>query len=168
MDRQFVSLPVMLVCVLALSAPQLAAADGASGNTLVGVWEVGIFPFQSLCDAPPSDFTGAAAVDISVINRDGTMSNSDSLFGTGHGLWRRVAKMKHAMKFKTPVLTRPVLGVPEGIILTVETDLTLTTGGMAACGTFEGFFVPDHPFFGGFFAGTVIFKRVVLELSEND
>lgn len=166
MDRPIVSLPFMLVCVFVLAGPQAAAADGAPGNTLVGVWEVSIYPFASFCETPPGELPDPAAVDISVVNRDGTVSNSDSLFGTGHGLWRRLANMKHEMRFKTPVLARPALGVPEGIILTVDTDLTLTTGGIEACGTFEGFFVPAHPFFGEFFAGTVIFKRVVLSGPE--
>lgn len=162
MDKPIVSLPVLLVGLLVLAGPQAAVADGAPGNTLVGVWEVGIFPFQSLCDAPPSDFDGAAAVDISVINRDGTMSNSDSTFGTGHGLWRRLADMNHELILKTPVLWRPMLGIPEDIILTVETRLTLAKRGMEACGTFNGFFEPAHPVFGPFFQGTVIFKRVSL------
>ena len=168
MDKPIVSLPVLLVGILVLAGPQAAVADGAPGNTLVGVWEVGIFPFQNLCDAQPGDFSGAAAVDISVINRDGTMSNSDSTFGTGHGLWRRVANMNHELLLKTPVLGDPMLGQPVDIILTVETKLTLAKGGMTACGTFNGFFDPAHPVFGPFFQGTVIFKRVVLELSESD
>lgn len=162
MDKPIVSLPVLLVGLLVLAGSQAAVADRAPGNTLVGVWEVGIFPFQSLCDAPPSDFDGAAAVDISVINRDGTMSNSDSTFGTGHGLWRRLADMNHELLLKTPVMWRPLLGIPEDIILTVNTRLTLAERGMEACGTFNGFFEPAHPAFGPFFEGTVIFRRVAL------
>ena len=53
MDKPIVSLPVLLVGILVLAGPQAAVADGAPGNTLVGVWEVGIFPFQSLCGAQP-------------------------------------------------------------------------------------------------------------------
>lgn len=162
MLKQIVSLHGLSVFLFALAGPQVAVADGAPGDTLVGVWEVGVYPAAILCENPPGDFSDAAAVDITVVNRDGTVSNSDSFFGTGHGLWRRLTNMKHEMKFKTPVLARPVLGIPDNIILTVETDLTLATRGMEACGTFEGFFVPAHPVFGEYFFGTVIFRRVVL------
>ena len=166
MFRRIHSLPALLVFVFALAGGEAAVAGPAPGNTLVGVWEVSIYPFASLCEFPSGELGDPAAVDITVVNRDGTMSNSDSLFGTGHGLWRRVANMEHELKLKVPVAARPLLGIPEGIMLTLDTDLTLRAGGTEACGLFAGTFVPAHPLFGDFFAGTVVFKRVTLNGAE--
>lgn len=167
MINRTVLLLAILVFIAALASPRAALADRDHGTTLVGAWEVSVYPFASLCGIPSSELGDPAAVDITVVGRDGTVSNSDSFFGTGHGIWRRLEGKTHEMKFKTPILARPLLGIGDNILLTVKTtNLVLATGGMEACGAFEGFFVPAHPLFGDYFAGTVVFKRFVLSGNE--
>lgn len=152
MLRQNHSLARIVVLVFALAGSQVAVAEGDSGRRLVGTWIVDINSPM----LPP-------ATDITVVNRDGTLSNSDSLLGTGHGIWRQLGNSTFEMKFITPVLavlnTTGTAFFP-GVTLTITTkDLTLEQGGMAASGTFEADLEPDQPNFPDF-EGEIRFTRM--------
>ncbi len=114
------------LALLILAGPQPALAD-EPGRTLVGTWEVLISNSQGL---PP-------ALDLSTVNRDGTMTNSDSLFGTGHGVWKRAGSGQFRMKFRTPILATAsgppfFFPFPLGSILTVTATATVAEDGMTA------------------------------------
>ena len=130
-----------------------ATADYQSGKTLVGSWEVLITNEQGL---PP-------AVDITVVNRDGTMSNSDGIFGTGHGVWKRVGASQFAFKFKTPILAINILNYPPGSILTVAGTLTVDKGGATASGPYNAVILDavGNLLFG--FDGRVFFTRISID-----
>ena len=130
-----------------------ATADDKSGKTLVGSWEVLVTNEQGL---PP-------AVDITVVNRDGTMSNSDGIFGTGHGVWKHVGASQFAFKFKTPILANNILGFPPGLMLTVSGTMTVDKGGATASGPYNAVVLDafGNFFFG--FDGRVFFTRISID-----
>ena len=122
MFRRLASLPVLLVFIVALAGPQAAFADRAPGKTLVGAWEVFIDsnePPAGPGEAPGDPDGVPDAFDITVINRDGTVSNSDPALGTGHGIWRRLGASQFEVKFKTPVPLVNALQQLPGTTLTV-------------------------------------------------
>jgi len=131
---------------------QDAVADDQPGKTLVGSWVVHVANNLGL---PP-------AVDLTTVNRDGTMTNSDPQFGTGHGVWKRVGDSNFAIKFKTPILLSSPLA-PPGSILTVTGTVTVEAGGKTASGPYEAV-VRDaagnilFPFF-----GMVNFARISID-----
>ena len=127
MFKRISSLVAFLVAVFTLAGTQVATADDSPGKTLVGAWEVLI---TNTIGLPP-------AVDVTVVNRDGTMSNSDALLGTGHGAWKRIGKSRFSYKFKTPVLLTNPFGFPPGSMLTVSGILTVDAGGMTASGPYD-------------------------------
>ena len=130
-----------------------ATADGRSGKTLVGSWEVLVTNEQGL---PP-------AVDITVVNRDGTMSNSDGIFGTGHGVWERVGASQFAFKFKTPILALNMFNFPPGSMLTVTGTMTVDKGGATASGPYTAVILDafGNSLFG--FDGRVFFTRISID-----
>jgi hypothetical protein len=153
MFRRIPSLFAISVFVVAAVGSPMAVADPAPGQTLVGTWIVNIFPDGPV---PP-------AADISVVNRDGTVSNSDSLLGTGHGIWRRLGDSTFEMKFITPVLALTGLAFPPGVTLTVTTgDLAVDQGGLTASGTFSADFEPDQATFPDF-TGSISFTRMTFD-----
>jgi hypothetical protein len=139
----------ILVIFIAAAGIQSAAADDQSGKTLVGSWTVLV---TSNLGLPP-------VTDLTTVNRDGTMTNSDAMFGTGHGVWKRVGDSQFAFKFMTPILLTAPLGTP-GSILTVTGTLTVDKGGATAFGPYEA--VVEHPAIGIelLFEGTVSFARI--------
>ena len=140
----------LLVMALALPGSQSALAEGQPGKTMVGSWVVTI----------NSDF-GPPAIDVTTVNRDGTMSNSDALFGTGHGVWRHAGASTFAFKFMTPILV--TAGFPPGAMLTVTGSATVNAGSMAASGPFQAT-VTDPSGFALFgFSGTVDFARISMD-----
>lgn len=142
----------ILAFFLVSAGLQLAVAEDQSGKTLTGSWMVTVNTNLGL---PP-------AVDITTVNRDGTMTNSDALFGTGHGVWKRVGNSAFAIKFMTPMLVTSQMA-PPGSILTVTGTVTVDTGGSAASGPYEAV-VRDA--FGNFvfaFSGIVDFSRITLD-----
>ena len=119
------------LALLILTGFQPALAD-EPGRTLVGSWEVFITNNQGL---PP-------ALDLATVNRDGTMTNSDSLFGTGHGAWKHAANGHFKMKFRTPILATAsgppfFFPFPPGSVLTVTATAMLAKDGMTAFGPYE-------------------------------
>ena len=144
------SIYALLVISLVLTGTTSAIADSQPGKTMVGSWVVTI----------NSDF-GPPAVDITTVNRDGTMSNSDALFGTGHGVWRHAGASTFAFKFMTPILV--TAGFPPGAMLTVTGSATVNKGGHDASGPFEAVVTvpPGVVFFG--FSGTVDFARISID-----
>ena len=142
---------IALFAVVALATgPRDAAANDQAGKTLVGSWMVTIM----------SDL-GPPVVDMTTVNRDGTMTNSDALFGTGHGVWKRAGASDFAFKFMTPLLV--TAGFPPGSMLTVTGTVTVGDGGADATGPFQA--VVRDPFgnviFG--FSGTVAFARIGID-----
>lgn len=123
------TLGCLVLYLLVLAGVQSALADDSPGRTLVGSWEVFITNEQGL---PPN-------LDMTTVNRDGTLTNSDSLFGTGHGAWKRAGDGQFQMTFRTPVLATaggPPLFVPIGSVLTVTATVTVDEGGMTAIGAY--------------------------------
>ena len=174
MFRRLAALPVPLIFIVALAGFQAAFADRAPGKTLVGAWEVLIDsnePPAGPGEAPGDPDGVPDAFDITVINRDGTVSNSDPALGTGHGIWRRLGASQFELKFKTPVPLVNALQQLPGTTLTVTTkDLTVHADGMTATGTFfvdvEPNFIPGDPVFGGQvpdFGGNITFVRMTFD-----
>jgi hypothetical protein len=148
----------ILVIFIAAAGIQSATADDQSGKTLVGSWTVLV---TSNLGLPP-------VTDLTTVNRDGTMTNSDAMFGTGHGVWKRVGKSQFEFKFMTPILLTaslvpPGSGFPPGSILTVTGTLAVDKGGATAFGPYEA--VVEHPAIGPVmsFAGTVAFARISID-----
>jgi hypothetical protein len=147
---KMLSIYALLTISLVLTGTTTATAEPQPGKTMVGSWVVTI----------NSDF-GPPAVDITTVNRDGTMSNSDALFGTGHGVWRHAGASTFAFKFMTPILV--TAGFPPGAMLTVTGTATVNDGGHDATGPFEAVVTipPGNVFFG--FSGTVDFARISID-----
>ena len=159
------SISAILVFVIALVVSQAALADRSPGKTLVGAWVVEIVPVGL-----------EPAVDITVIHKDGTVSNSDSKLGTGHGIWKRLGAKQESeeeggkvispstfqVRFKTPILEGNSLGIPGGFILTVTATVTLDQSGNAATGPFVTTIGPPG-FPGPGFVGEVRFARISLD-----
>ena len=146
----------MLVIFIAAAGVQDAVADDQSGKTLVGSWTVVV---TSNLGLPP-------VTDLTTVNRDGTMTNSDAMFGTGHGVWKRVGKSQFEFKFMTPILLTAALA-PPGSMLTVKGTLAVDKGGATAVGPYEA--VVEHPVIGLVlpFAGTVTFARISIDDTDD-
>lgn len=142
----------ILVIFIAAAGIQGAAADDQHGKTLVGSWTVLV---TSNLGLPP-------VTDLTTVNRDGTMTNSDAMFGTGHGVWKRVGASRFAFKFMTPILLTAPLA-PPGSMLTVSGILTVDQGGATAFGPYDA--VVENPAFGFVlpFEGTVSFARISID-----
>lgn len=161
MFRQLRSIAASSLALLILAGFQPAVAD-ESGRTLVGSWEVFITNNQGL---PP-------ALDLSTVNRDGTMTNSDSLFGTGHGVWKRAGNGSFKLKFRTPILATASgppfsFPFPPGSILTVTATAMVAEDGMTAYGPYQAIVhAPDGsggsvPVFG--FDGNIALTRITVD-----
>ena len=146
---------LLVIFIVAVGA-QDAAADDQSGKTLVGSWTVVV---TSNLGLPP-------VIDLTTVNRDGTMTNSDAMFGTGHGVWKRAGDSQFAFKFMTPILLTASLA-PPGSMLTVAGTLTVDKGGATAFGPYEA--VVEHPAIGLVlpFAGTVSFARISIDDTDD-
>jgi hypothetical protein len=153
-----------MLCLLALAGLQTAHADDAFGRTLVGSWEVFITNEQGL---PPN-------LDMTTVNRDGTLTNSDSIFGTGHGAWKRAGSGQFTMKFRTPILATASgppfsFPFPQGSILTISATVTVAEDGMSAFGPYQAVVdAPDPDGMGGYFPvfgfnGDVAFSRITVD-----
>lgn len=154
----------LMLCLLIVAGFQTALADDTFGRTLVGSWEVYITNEQGL---QPN-------VNMTTVNRDGTMTNSDSIFGTGHGAWKRTRNGQFTMKFRTPILATALgppflFPFPLGSVLTVESTVTVANDGLSAFGTYDAaVHVPDGqgsyvPFPVFEFNGTVAFSRITVD-----
>lgn len=162
MLKQFRSITTVGLTLLILAGFQPALADDTFGRTLVGSWDVLITNEQGL---PPN-------LDMTTVNKDGTMTNSDAIFGTGHGAWTRAGAGRFKMKFRTPILATAsgppfFFPFPPGSVLTVTATVMVAEDGMAAFGPYEavvhapngaGGFVP---IFG--FNGNVAFSRITVD-----
>jgi len=166
------ALSAFLAVVIALTGSQAALADRSPGKTLVGTWEVLVFAApdcENVSPLPPPDAV-PATVDISVVNRDGTVTNTDPVLGTGHGIWKRVSHSTFKMKFKTPVMFINIFDLLPTTTLTISVDnLTVARGGMTAIGTFEADIEPDksdNPFQSdafGDFCGQIVLNRMTFD-----
>ena len=166
------SVSAFLVFVIALAGSHSALADRSPGKTLVGTWEVLVFAAPDCENVSPLPPEGVppATVDISVINRDGTVTNTDPVLGTGHGIWKRVGHSTFRMKFRTPVMFINIFDLLPMTTLTINTDdLTVARGGMKAFGTFEADIEPDkedNPFQSdvfGDFCGQIVLNRMTFD-----
>ena len=140
----------LLATFLAVAGTPTALANAQPGKTMVGSWVVTI----------NSDF-GPPAIDITTVNRDGTMTNSDALFGTGHGVWKHAGASTFAFKFMTPILV--TAGFPPGAMLTVTGSATVNKGAMDASGPFEALVTDPSGFVIFGFSGTVDFARIAID-----
>lgn len=147
---KILTLPALIIFTLTLPGSPDALAEGQPGKTMVGSWVVTI----------SSDF-GPPAIDVTTVNRDGTMSNSDALFGTGHGVWTHAGASTFAFKFMTPILV--TAGFPPGAMLTVTGSATVNDGGMDASGPFQAVVTDPSGFVLFGFSGTVDFARISME-----
>ncbi len=80
-----------ILIVLGAMGPQAAFADHQK-RTIVGSWTVSGTP----------DF-GEPFENIGTFHRDGTVVNSDPVFGGGHGVWKRIGPRRYQVRFLTLV-----------------------------------------------------------------
>ena len=149
-------LALSFVFIFALGASP-ALAEDSPGRTLVGTWEVLI-----VSDVLPP------ARDVTVVNRDGSLSNSDAILGTGHGAWKRLGDTRFKTTFLTPVLATNPLGFPAGSMLTVTATVDVNVGGMSASGPFGAVIELTDPATGAEitlfeFNGVVFFTRITVD-----
>ncbi len=147
---------VLLVGLITALTGAAWADDGGpveqkSATTFVGSWVV-----SGVADGdvvPP--FT-----NVSTVNRDGSLINSDPDFGTGVGVWRRIGPNLFVGKFITMIPDDA--GFPPGASLTVESIVTVADGSGTASGPYLT--VIEHPNIGELlsFTGTVSFDRITL------
>lgn len=154
--RQVASFGVLFV-FLATGA-QIAAADDSSGRTLVGSWVVGV----TAPNTPVPFF-----VDVTTVNKDRTMLNTNAALGTGHGAWTRTGDSTFAIKFMTPVPLVNPFNAPPGSMLVVTGSVAVDTGGQTASGTYTATLIapPNTPLFG--FGGTIDFSRIVADNADD-
>lgn len=114
----------LAMALFAWSLPLTANAQEMAFG-LVGSWTIAGQP-----DGPSPGF-----VNVFTSGRDGTMINTDPLFGTGHGVWSRTGKRTYAVRFVT--LTSPFNPVFPDTVITVIGQLRLDPSGQTAAGTFE-------------------------------
>ena len=162
MLKQIRSIIAVALALLFLAGNQTALGEDTFGRTLVGSWEVLITNQQGL---PPN-------LDMTTVNKDGTMTNSDAVFGTGHGAWTRVGAGRFKMKFRTPILATAsgppfFFPFPPGSVLTVTATVMVADDGMAAFGPYEA--VVHAPSGAGAFVqvfgfnGDVAFSRITVD-----
>jgi len=148
----------ILAALLAmLAGVNVAMADDSHGKTLVGSWVVVV----------TSNLSPFPAVDLTTVNRDGTMINTDAQFGTGHGVWKRLGDSRFAIKFMTPIMFTNPFELPPGSMLTVEGTLTVDEGGMTASGSYHAVVVDA---FGGLlfpFEGAIAFQRISIQGGDD-
>jgi len=146
---------IFVISLGAISAND-ANADGQQGRTLVGSWIVTI-----TSDAFPT------FLNLGTITRDGSIINSDPVFGSGHGVWKRVGRGRFAVKF-LGLVPPDNPDFPPGTSLTVSGVVTVSNDGASASGPFETVF--ENPAIGEVFrfGGTVDFDRITLGRTDHD
>ena len=140
----------LILVMLTLASPSTAEArHGYPG--IVGAWVV---------DGQPD---GAPAFrNIGTLHRDGTTSNADPLFGSGHGVWERIGPRRFAVRFVT--ITSPFNPVLPNTVITVNGELRLRPNRDSARGTFETTFTDlgGNPIMPPS-TGTVRFTRITVD-----
>ncbi|MDH3747377.1 MAG: hypothetical protein OER97_04155 [Gammaproteobacteria bacterium] len=141
---------ILIFSVAAIISKDAVASD-RHGRTLVGSWVITISS-----DAFP-EFT-----NLGTITRDGAVINSDPVFGSGHGAWKRVSGGRFAIKF-LGLVPPDNPDFPPGTELTVSGTITVSNDGATASGPFETVFV--NPAIGEVFrfSGTVDFDRITVD-----
>ncbi len=104
-------------------APQQAFADHQK-RTIVGSWMVSGTP----------DF-GDPFENIGSFHRDGTVVNSDPVFGGGHGVWERVGPRRYEVRFLTLVPPNNPFFAPN-VVIEVRGVVRLHRGGKTASAPF--------------------------------
>ena len=140
-----------LVILMGSMAPQDALA-GSSKNSFVGSWTV----FGS-----PSSPGAPTFSNLGTIHRDGTIVNSDPVFGSGHGAWKRVGARQYKVRFLTLVPPNDPFFPPNAVI-TVTGVITLHRGGNTASGPFQTTFEDEDGNLLFTSEGTVAFTRIRL------
>jgi hypothetical protein len=162
-----------LLLALAVAAPVLLADEQDYGqdrdhhdqgprrdtDSIVGSWVVQVFPNPP---APPPMPNMPHNKNLFTCTADGGSLNSDPTFGTGHGVWKKVAPRTFAVKFLTlipPGFDPPY--PPEALATTSSEPLTLNLHGDEIRGPFK--VVLTHPVTGQellSFDGTVVLTRI--------
>ena len=130
--------------------PVYASDSQEYGKTFVGSWVVNL---ES--DAFPP-FT-----NLSSVIKDGIVINTDPVFGTGHGVWKRIGKSEFSVKFIHQVPPDDP-AFPVGTSLVVTAELVISKGGSSGSGTFR--VVATNPVFGElvFATGMLTAERITL------
>ena len=142
-------------------APTVAFAQGRDhdhnrvhvADSIVGSWVVQVFPNSP---GPPP------LKNLFTCTEDGSAINTDPTFGTGHGIWQKLAPRTFAVKFL--ILVPPGFDPPyplESIITVSSESLTLNLQGDEITGPFKT--VITHPITGEqllSFDGTVTLSRI--------
>jgi len=142
-------------------APTVAFAQGRDhdhnrvhvADSIVGSWVVQVFPNSP---GPPP------LKNLFTCTEDGSAINTDPTFGTGHGIWQKLAPRTFAVKFL--ILVPPGFDPPyplESIITVSSESLTLNLQGDEITGPFKT--VITHPITGEqlfSFDGTVTLNRI--------
>jgi len=167
MNRRILNLLACAGAIFALcvSGARIAAADEYSGRTLVGSWVVRV----TAPDTPAPFF-----VDLTTVNKDRTMLNTNALLGTGHGAWERTGDSTFAIKFMTLIPPVNPFGAPLGATLVVAGSLAVDQGGQTASGAYKAAvilppappaFEPPPPLFE--FEGTIDFSRILVDMPDG-
>ena len=112
----------VLVAVFLCTAPMQNAVADSAGLTLVGSWIVDVSP------NPPGPPPFA---NLATIGRDGTIVNSDPIFGGGHGVWTQKGRRQFATRF-LHLVSPDDPNFPPNTAITVVGHVTLDRGGNTA------------------------------------
>lgn len=138
----------LILCSLALAGP----ASAARGPGIVGSWVVNGQP-----DGPAPAF-----INLTTNGADGTVTNTDPLLGTGHGVWRRGTNGSFTVRFVT--VTSPFNPIFPNTVITVTGEIKVDKKNDVAEGTFQTTFedlngVTLMPMS----TGTVQFSRIAID-----
>ena len=126
--RAFKHLSIVVTLTVLIGGMGMQDAHAASNkNSFVGSWTVVGSP------NPPGS---PMFINLGSIHRDGTVVNSDPVFGGGHGVWKRVGPRSFEVKFLTLVPPNNPFFPPNALI-TVTGVVTLEDGGQLASGNFD-------------------------------
>ncbi len=144
-----ITIAAALTILIGGMSPQDAHADHRR-NSFVGSWTVVGSP------NPPGS---PMFINLGSIHRDGTVVNSDPVFGGGHGVWKRIGGRSFEVKFLTLVPPNNPF-VPPNALITVTGVVTLERGGNMASGNFETTFEDENGNLLLTTDGTVTFTRI--------
>ena len=136
-------------CFLAAD-PVYASDKEGHGRTFVGSWVI-----NGESDAFPP-FT-----NLSSVIKDGILINTDPVFETGHGVWKRIGKGAFSFRFLHQVPPDDP-AFPVGTSLVVTGEMVISQDGSSGSGPFRILFT--NPDFGELLSttGTVTAERITL------
>ncbi len=138
-----------LTILIGSTIPQDANAEHRR-QSIVGSWTI---------EGTPNQPGAPSFVNLGSIHRDGTVVNSDPVFGSGNGIWRRVGPRSFEVKFLTLVPPNDPF-FPPNTLITVRGEITVNRRGRVATGTFDTTFEDENGNLLLATDGTVTFTRI--------